>query len=488
MRIFTIISTCIILSAPCLSAQTVTRHDSLRIDVKSDRMPKVSKYNTWDIGLHAGITYPNTDISASDLNGSNVQHRLAYGLDFSKFFSHTFGLQARFMRGKISGIDTNKPAYRYNSDIDYDISLNAVIQIGNISFLKRTPNLAIYGTIGAGLIRYTPSVSIDGGAHYLKGIYSEYQEPYDTIDYTGTSDMVIPFGIGVKYRIGKSFSINGEYSLRTTNNDKMDGWFKLLSEDDDYSYFNLGLTYHIGKQEKVAEWVNPLQSLYADVYDMKDRIDLYGKDTDKDGVADLYDREPDTPEGTKVYGDGTSVDTDYDGVPDWKDAEPFSAKSAQVDAAGKEIDTDTDGIPDSRDLEPNTSKGTIVNNQGIALPAKSKGGGSSVLAANGYLPSIFFELNSDVILKKFDETLASMALILKKNPDVRFRISGNCDARASVEYNIKLGKRRAEAIKNHLVKKYNIDPDRLTTESLGKSDPITGDHPMNRRVDLTVEE
>ncbi len=110
------------------------------------------------------------------------------------------------------------------------------------------------------------------------------------------------------------------------------------------------------------------------------------------------------------------------------------------------------------------------------------------MTANGYLPSIFFDLNSAVIDKKYDETLASIALVMRSNPDLKFEITGNCDARASSDYNIKLGKRRAEAVKNHLIKKYNIDASRLEITSLGKNDPITKDHPMNRRVDFKVKE
>jgi outer membrane protein OmpA-like peptidoglycan-associated protein len=60
--------------------------------------------------------------------------------------------------------------------------------------------------------------------------------------------------------------------------------------------------------------------------------------------------------------------------------------------------------------------------------------------------------------------------------------------RASTEYNIKLGMRRAEAVKKHLVKRYNIDASRLSTETLGKTEPITGNHPMNRRVDFSIAE
>lgn len=491
MKIFTIIlSLLTIVGAGQSSAQTVVTRDSAHVNIKSDKMPYISHFDNWDIAAHIGITYPNTDIAASTISAFNVKRELAFGFDVSKFLSHSFALQAKFITGKMSGVDNNKPQYRYHTDLLYDVTLNAYFQLGNISFLKRNPRIAIYGSIGAGIIKYNPHVSKDGGLTYTSGFYVQ-NDSIGLRTYENSSELVIPFALGLKYRISKHFSVTGEYTLRTTNFDKLDGWWRLLSEDDDYSYINLGLTYHIGKKPEVAEWFNPLHSVYADLYDMKDKVDLMTKDSDKDGVADLFDKEPETPEGTKVYGDGTSVDSDNDGVPDLKDSEPFSAKNAKVDAAGREIDTDGDGIADVRDMEPNTSKGSLINNQGVTIqngPGVRKGGESSVMAANGYLPSVFFDLNSDVIQKKYDETLASIALVMKKNPDLKFKITGNCDMRASTEYNIKLGMRRAEAVKKHLVKRYNIDASRMSTETLGKTEPITGNHPMNRRVDFSIAE
>lgn len=489
MRFFYTLLAGLVMYAGTVSAQTSITQDSVRVDIKGDKMPRSNEFRTWDIGAHIGFTYPNTDIAASDLTDDKVINKLGFGFNVTKFFTHSFALQASFIHAKLSGIDNNKP-YRYETTVNYDISLNALIQIGNIAFLKKTPNLGIYGYMGVGVMNVDPQVSLDDGKTYLNGIYSQYQQPYDTMDYSNTTQLTIPFGVGVKYRIARPFSLSLEYTLRTTNFDKLDGWYKLLSEDDAYSYFNVGLTYHLGAKEKPIEWVNPLQTVYADLYDMKDRVDLMSGDKDKDGVADLFDREPATPEGNKVYGDGTSVDIDGDGVPDAQDAEPFSPKGAKVDAAGREIDTDGDGIGDTRDLEPNTPKGTLVNNTGVTIPTgpagSRAGGASSVMAANGYLPSIFFELNSDVIDKKYHETLASIALVMKANPDLKFELNGNCDIRANVDYNIKLGLRRAENVKKHLVDRYGIDAARLKTVSLGKNSPITQEHRMNRRVDFRV--
>ncbi|MBK6398774.1 MAG: OmpA family protein [Bacteroidetes bacterium] len=490
MKLFTILMSLLVIgSAESLSAQSGATNDSTQVRIKRDRMPYIKNFNTWDIGGHIGITYPNTDIAASTFTADNVKRELAFGLDVTKFLTHSFAFQGRFITGKMSGVDSNKPQYQYHTDVHYDLTINAYFQLGNVAFLKRTPNLAIYGAIGIGAINYTPYVSIDSGRTELTGIYSQYQQAFEIRDFAPTTELIIPFSVGAKYRIAKHFSLNLEYSLRTTNSDRMDGWDKLLSEDDDYSYLSAGLTFHIGGKDHMAEWFNPLQSVYTDLYDMKDKVDLMSMDTDKDGVADLFDKEPDTPEGVKVYGDGTAVDTDLDGIPDINDAEPFSAKYAKVDASGKEIDSDGDGVPDPQDMEPNTPKGTLVNQSGITIPGDGSADGSKAPFRNvdGYLPSIFFAWDSDEINKVFEESLAEISLVMKNNPELKFIISGNCDKIGSIVYNEKLGMRRAEAVKKYLVKNYKIDPDRLTTETMGNRIPLTDKTYINRRVDFSID-
>ena len=192
-------------------------------------------------------------------------------------------------------------------------------------------------------------------------------------------------------------------------------------------------------EDKVINWV--IQSSYHLYWSLIWRSCGYASgDKDKDGVADMFDKEPDTPWRSKVYGDGTSVDTDGDGVPDVKKTlNLFSAKGAKVDANGHEIDnwrqTEFQTAATSSRL---LLKEVWLPIQELLFPTgpANKGGTSSILAANGYLPSIFFDLNSSVIAPKYNETLASIALVMRNNPDIKFDISGNCDSRASDDYNL----------------------------------------------------
>jgi peptidoglycan-associated lipoprotein len=63
----------------------------------------------------------------------------------------------------------------------------------------------------------------------------------------------------------------------------------------------------------------------------------------------------------------------------------------------------------------------------------------------------------------------------RANPGKRMSIEGNCDERGTVEYNLALGQRRADATKEFLVK-LGIDGMLLKTVSYGKEKPICREH------------
>jgi peptidoglycan-associated lipoprotein len=70
-------------------------------------------------------------------------------------------------------------------------------------------------------------------------------------------------------------------------------------------------------------------------------------------------------------------------------------------------------------------------------------------------------------------------------------IEGHCDERGTREYNLALGERRANAVKNYLVA-LGVDPNRVTTISYGKERPaVEGSNEyswsQNRRGVLIVE-
>src|SRR5215472_4839047 len=97
------------------------------------------------------------------------------------------------------------------------------------------------------------------------------------------------------------------------------------------------------------------------------------KDSDGDGVADKYDKCPNTPAGAVVDKVGCPIDSDKDGVPDGIDKCPNTPVGATVDAVGCPIDSDKDGVPDGIDKCPNTPVGATVDS--VGCPSDSDGDG-----------------------------------------------------------------------------------------------------------------
>lgn len=78
---------------------------------------------------------------------------------------------------------------------------------------------------------------------------------------------------------------------------------------------------------------------------------------------------------------------------------------------------------------------------------------------------------------RYDLTITAQTLLrenaewLRANPGVQIVIEGHCDERGSNEYNLALGERRAEAIKNYLVS-LGISDARMRTISYGEEMPL----------------
>lgn len=111
------------------------------------------------------------------------------------------------------------------------------------------------------------------------------------------------------------------------------------------------------------------------------------------------------------------------------------------------------------------------------------------------LASVFrllhFETDNHVIKEKEDLiTIARIANYMKKNPNSYLIIEGHCDKRASADYNLALGMRRAQHIRV-LLSKQGVDPNRLYTVSYGKEKPLAqGDSKdvffLNRRAQFKL--
>ena len=87
----------------------------------------------------------------------------------------------------------------------------------------------------------------------------------------------------------------------------------------------------------------------------------------------------------------------------------------------------------------------------------------------------FFDYDKSDIRPDAQQALRQTANFLKGYPNARVTIEGHCDERGSTEYNLALGQRRADAVKNYLVS-LGISAANLTTTSWGKEKPFCTDH------------
>lgn len=87
----------------------------------------------------------------------------------------------------------------------------------------------------------------------------------------------------------------------------------------------------------------------------------------------------------------------------------------------------------------------------------------------------FFDYDKADIRPDAQQALQQTANFLKGYPNARVTIEGHCDERGSTEYNLALGQRRADAVKNYLVS-LGISAANLTTTSWGKEKPFCTEH------------
>src|SRR5262249_61521559 len=89
--------------------------------------------------------------------------------------------------------------------------------------------------------------------------------------------------------------------------------------------------------------------------------------------------------------------------------------------------------------------------------------------------AIHFAYNKAKISAREHASLDAVRDYLSRHPDERLTIGGYCDERGTVEYNIALGDRRAQAARTWLIRK-GIDGKRIQAVSHGESDPVDPGH------------
>lgn len=130
---------------------------------------------------------------------------------------------------------------------------------------------------------------------------------------------------------------------------------------------------------------------------------------------------------------------------------------------------------------------------GVGEGGVGQGGalGESALAgptASAQNRTVYFDYDRDEVKAEFREIVAANGRYLAANPAARVRLEGHADERGSREYNIGLGERRAQAVKQALLLQ-GAGASQLATVSYGEERPATTGSDeeswaLNRRVEI----
>ena len=94
--------------------------------------------------------------------------------------------------------------------------------------------------------------------------------------------------------------------------------------------------------------------------------------------------------------------------------------------------------------------------------------------ASGVPDRIFFATNKSSLTTAARETLRKQATYLRKNKKLNVTIEGHADERGTREFNLALGERRANAVKDYLMT-YGISGKRISVISYGKERPVNSE-------------
>lgn len=153
-----------------------------------------------------------------------------------------------------------------------------------------------------------------------------------------------------------------------------------------------------------------------------------------------------------------------------------------------DIDT-TEPVTDP--FGPGSRTGSLTETDLTGQELRSGSPGDDASWADGRLEIVYFEFDQAALGEEARASLDRNASFLREYPALRLRIEGHCDERGTTEYNLALGDRRANTVKEYLAR-LGVDASRFITISFGEERPVDPGHSAtawarNRRAEFHAE-
>jgi OOP family OmpA-OmpF porin len=386
--------------------------------------PSIDKpaYNQWSIELNGGVNKPTRTMTPGYQTATLNPFHADLGVRY--MFSPTFGAKLDFGYDQFTERDDTAPF----ESRSIRASIQGVINVGralNFETWTKTIGVLVHG--GVGVSQLTADDGFDGEDYMGHGI----------------------LGLTGQLRLSDRVALTGDLTgiVNGKQNWNFDGMGQTGTGAFDGVLLNasVGLTFYLGKNEKHADWYAEENERLNKLEGRVDLIETGLLDTDKDGVADLYDLEPNSITGVAVNTKGQSIDTNQNGVPD--ELESYLDKTYAKKGSGSD---------------------SITNNTVEEL-------------INGGYVNVYFDFNSS---KPTNASLSGVDFLvkyLKNNPGKTADIIGYADEIGSSGYNTELSRKRAEAVKK-VATNAGIDASRLNVIANGEDASVNKNSKEARQI------
>jgi len=412
------------------------------------------QYRTWNIGVNAGVTSPYLPFGNNNFSSPTLE--FGYGVSVRKQLAHSFGLQLDVMGYGSSVAGSNStPVNRvssFDTKIAYTATLSGKVNVATVDYLRRKNAINFYLSAGGGLVAFDQKVTLSNGTVIDgKNVAARGGDTY-------AKELVIPVGVGAAFRLSDRVALDLGYTGNFIDGISFDGTDSYGNSDrkSKFSYAYAGLDFSLGSASKPnLDWVNPVAMMYDELNDptlkqeveaLKGRVsnvekavDDLKKDSDGDGVADQFDKCPNTPAGTVVDGSGCPLK-----LPAPVDTSLFVKKT---DLAGY-----------------------------------GKGAPTGAAYSN-----IQFEFDSSVLRTSAYPVLDATSADLRSSGKTIW-VNGYASSEGTAAHNLRLSKDRANSVKTYLVNS-GVDAKHIKVKGYGETHPIADNSTedgrvLNRRVEF----
>jgi len=165
-------------------------------------------------------------------------------------------------------------------------------------------------------------------------------------------------------------------------------------------------------------------------------------------------------------------------------------KPAELDVETTSVPNTPPPAPPTTDVAPPAQPSMADKTEADLLDSGDMSVVNDELKRRGFSADIFFDYDESTLSDEARDKLARNADLLKGKPTLSVTIEGHADARGTNEYNLALGERRANAVKEYIAS-LGVAAERLRTLSYGEERPVCtedaeGCWSQNRRAHLVI--